>query len=399
MPPDTLRAIENTIEHVLHTYEQRGHQARALAEYEGILGTLDTLSPTSEVSRLRAYALMRAANVLTELERHREAAHQAAAALAAAHQSGDDIALGRAQMALAAAKLGSQQVAAGLDHLRHAATIFAEGESEEHRQGLAWVHILQAEVRALGLVESDPREVVERAEQALALLRPMTDWAGIDRAHAVRAGAWDSYGWAALWRTFEAEARLRPLPHSPATSEPQVVFLLRVPATPLHEPLAQLREALGPFSAMLAPIPDEALHIPLQRVGALAPATRDHLCANAARLLRAVAPLTLTIGNLNAFPDRLFLEVHDAEGRLAALRDRLRAAARLRPTPHREMIPHLPLALPTESGPAPAPLRGALLPFRRWPIAALDVTAVEFALLAPTPIPTPTILATLPLGQ
>lgn len=410
MAADLLKTIEADLERALQEYEQRGEPAVALVAYERALTDLDRLPRSADVQRLRAYALMRAANVLNELDRLDEALVSSERALIAAERSDDEIALGRAQLAQAAVQLTRRETDQGLLMLRVAAETFARDDSADHREGLAWVHIIQAETRLLGLIESEPTEIVARAEEALALLRPLASWPAIDRSHAARAVAWATYGWRETWQRFEREATLRREPVDGLATrggERLVLFVVRVPSGPVIEGLKPLRAALAPFKDCLSLHTDHSLRIMVHPVGFLAAevpapgevsrADLEELIARATAVVQGYGPLDLVLAHVNAFADEIFIEVHDTRGRLPALRDRLNhlhpsAAGGL------EMIPHLTIASPRTNAPAPPPVIEALRAHRRSLIGELRVREVELITIDPyrPHLPVQSI-ATLPL--
>lgn len=407
---DLLTTIEEDLERALRDHEQRGDHARALAAYERALVALDRLLRSASVQRLRAYALMRAANVLNELDRLDEALACSERALVAAQRSEDEITLGRAQLAQAAVQLTRRETEQGLLMLHAAAETFTRGDSRDHREGLGWVHIIQADLRLLGLVRSEPAEIVARAEQALALLRPLANWSGVDRAHTARAAAWATYGWRETWQRFEREAILRGSPSTGLAWQAEartVCFAIRVPAESVSESLKPLRAALIPFEDCISLHPDYSLHIAVHTVGIVStradsrdeitPAELEDVVTRARALVQNLGPLKLVFANVNAVPEAIFVEVHDPSGRLLALRDRLNS---LRPTaaPAVEMIPHLAIASPAIDAPAPRGLIEALRGYRRWPIEEWLVQEVELVTLDPArPFAPLQRIATLPL--
>jgi hypothetical protein len=86
------------------------------------------------------------------------------------------------------------EITEGLHLLEDAQNVFESGESYDHKQGLGWYWILQADLANAGLVEKDPAEVVEIATRALEILEPIENWPGVARGYAARAVAREKLG-------------------------------------------------------------------------------------------------------------------------------------------------------------------------------------------------------------
>jgi hypothetical protein len=86
--------------------------------------------------------------------------------------------------------------------------MFEHHDDPEHRQGLGWWHLIQADIGNDGLIESAPEHALEEAEAALAILRPLENWPGVARAHAARAKAYDRLGKPEAARVARAAAKM-----------------------------------------------------------------------------------------------------------------------------------------------------------------------------------------------
>ncbi|HET7043110.1 MAG TPA: 2'-5' RNA ligase family protein, partial [Gemmatimonadales bacterium] len=138
----------------------------------------------------------------------------------------------------------------------------------------------------------------------------------------------------------------------------------------------QVHDALAGIDALL-PLPDDLLHCSLRAAGfqVIAKQRPDdvlrqdvgRIAERAASAIRPCAPVDVTVGPVNVFPDALILEMHDG-GALAGLRRALAAA-----TSHDAFVgddahylPHISLAFFEDAGPADA-LRDRLLALRALP--------------------------------
>jgi hypothetical protein len=54
--------------------------------------------------------------------------------------------------------------------------MFENGNSYDHHQGLGWYWILQADLANAKIVEKPPSVVVEIADHALEILKPIENW-------------------------------------------------------------------------------------------------------------------------------------------------------------------------------------------------------------------------------
>jgi hypothetical protein len=146
------------------------------------------------VRKLRAYLYLREANALRALGRHAEAGPVAEQELSAAMASGHQLSIARAMFSLGSTCLANGETARGLKLLDDSRPMFEHHDDPEHRQGLGWWHLIQADIGNDGLAHTPPDYALQQADQALALLRPLENWPGIARAHAARAKAYDRLG-------------------------------------------------------------------------------------------------------------------------------------------------------------------------------------------------------------
>ena len=78
--------------------------------------------------------------------------------------------------------------------MEEARELFEGGESYDHQQGLDWYWILQADLANAGIIEREPAKVLEITGRALAILKPIENWAGVTRAYAAKAEAYERMG-------------------------------------------------------------------------------------------------------------------------------------------------------------------------------------------------------------
>jgi len=197
---DRLREIEEKTEAALGSLEQDNQWAEALAVYQTAGAEVDALQvpktePTyQDAQRLRAYLYLRQANALRALGRYGEAEPLADKELEAAMASGDGLSIARAMFSLGASCLANGEIERGLKFLADSKPMFEHGEDVDHRQGLGWWHLIQADIRHAGIVADPPEAALEAANTALEILRPLENWPGIVRAHAARAKAYERLG-------------------------------------------------------------------------------------------------------------------------------------------------------------------------------------------------------------
>lgn len=190
-----LTELEQRTDEALGRLEQNGQWAEALARYQAAGAELEALGiprrdPAHKAARrLRAFLYLREANALRALGRHAEARPLADAELSAAMASGDRLSIARAMFSLGSTCVANGEIERGLKLLADAGPMFAHHDDPEHRQGLGWWHIIQADLSNMGVSRTPPDEALKEADAALAILRPLENWSGVARAHQARAGA------------------------------------------------------------------------------------------------------------------------------------------------------------------------------------------------------------------
>jgi tetratricopeptide (TPR) repeat protein len=197
---EKIKEIENQIEAALWDAETNEELEKALEVYLNAEGQLEALSIEADnpvyanQQRVLSYCLMRQGNILRQLGKPQEALELGKREITAARASGDEITLGRALMSTGTNLIVAGNVAEGLKLLDDASEVFARGEGYDHKQGLGWYWILQADLANAGLVEKQPAEVIEIATQALDILTPIENWPGVARGCGARAIARQKLG-------------------------------------------------------------------------------------------------------------------------------------------------------------------------------------------------------------
>lgn len=197
---ERIKAIENQIEAALWDSEVHEDLEKALQTYQDAESKLEALGIDAdnpaylEQQRVLSYCLMRQVNILRQLKKPQEALELGKREVAAARAAGDPITLGRSLMSNGTNLIVAGKMDQGLNLLDNAQQVFAKGDSYDHKQGLGWFWILQADLANAGLVEKEPAEVIEFATRALEILAPIENWPGVARGYAARSIAREKLG-------------------------------------------------------------------------------------------------------------------------------------------------------------------------------------------------------------
>ncbi len=195
-----LRELEERTDAALGSLEQNNQWAEALAIYQAAGAEVDGLAipktdpAYKEAQRLRAYLYLREANALRALGRPAEVEPLAYRELDAALASGHSLSIARATFSLGASCLANGEIERGVKFLNDSRPMFEHQDDFEHRQGLGWWYIIQADIGNAGIVSQTPAETLKHADTALEILRPLENWSGVVRAHAARAKAHERLG-------------------------------------------------------------------------------------------------------------------------------------------------------------------------------------------------------------
>jgi len=196
-----LRTLQHRTDETLDTLERENRWAEALELYQTAGAEVDALNVPRddpaygdayrEARRVRAYVYLREANALRALGRPAEAAALGEKELDTAMASRDRISIARAMFSLGSTCLANGEIERGLKLLNDSKPMFEYRDDDDHRQGLGWWYIIQADIRNAGMVADAPEAVVALADKALEILRPLKNWPGLARAHEARAKAYD----------------------------------------------------------------------------------------------------------------------------------------------------------------------------------------------------------------
>ncbi len=199
-----LQNLQHRTDETLDTLERENRWEEALEIYHAAGAEVDGLDirrddpayklAYREARRVRAYLYMREANALRVLGRPAEATALGEKELEAALASGVGITIARAMFSLGGTYLANGDVERGLKFLNDSKPMFEHGDDYDHRQGLGWWYIIQADIRNAGILPDAPEAAAAMADKALELLRPLKNWPGVARAHEARAKAYERMG-------------------------------------------------------------------------------------------------------------------------------------------------------------------------------------------------------------
>ena len=197
---DPLDKAEEQIEEILNGLEMKEKLPEALLGYQNeeskiIEVKVEPKDPLfSKKQRVLAYCLMREANILRQLGRSEEAAQTSDRELVAARESGDDITLARSLMSQGTSLILAKNIQGGLGLIDEARALFETGTSFDHKQGLGWYWILQADLANAGMAPGGHGQALEAANHAIPILTSIRNWPGVARAYEARAKARDTMG-------------------------------------------------------------------------------------------------------------------------------------------------------------------------------------------------------------
>ena len=195
-----IKEIEEQIENTLWSKELREEIDQALQVYLEAETKLSTLNITAEepgypeLQQVLAYCLMRQSNILRQKGELEGALAIGEREIAAAKASKDELTLSRSLMSNGTNHIITGEVERGLEMIEGAREIFMGGDSYDHKQGLGWYWILQADLATAGIIAREPSEIHEIADRALETLKPIKNWPGVARGYAARAEAYERMG-------------------------------------------------------------------------------------------------------------------------------------------------------------------------------------------------------------
>ena len=198
--PEKIKEIESQIDKALWEFEIHDQLEKALGIYQQTEAQLMALElheydpDFTEQQRVLSYCLMRQGNMLRQLKKPRDALALSEREIVAARLSRDEITLARSLMSNGINRIVAGEVDPGSSMLEEALAHFKNGESQDHKQGVGWCWIIQADLANAGLVNKGAAEVVIIATQALDIVKPIENWPGVARAYAARGAAYEKLG-------------------------------------------------------------------------------------------------------------------------------------------------------------------------------------------------------------
>lgn len=197
---EIIKDIESQIENALWDLEKHDKLKEALDAYLQAETQLDGFEIASdhpaypEQQRVLSYCLMRQGNILRQMDRVEEAVSLGEREIAAARASRDNLTLARSLMSNGTNFILIGNLTKGLERIEQARELFEIGMGYDYQQGLGWYWILQSDLANAGLLKTDPSKVVEMANHALGILKPIENWPGVARAYAARSIAYHQLG-------------------------------------------------------------------------------------------------------------------------------------------------------------------------------------------------------------
>jgi hypothetical protein len=197
---ETLKQLNQEIEAAISNYEQKNELEKALETYRNIENQLRELAVSRDdpvyksYQAVLAYCLLRQANMLRQMGKAAEANELGFKEVAAARESGDQLALARSLLSYGASLIDNDEREKGGAYLQEARTLFEQGQGEEYQQGLGWYWIVCADLMNAGIVPAHFMEVIETANEAIDILLPIKNWPGVARAFEARAKAYEGLG-------------------------------------------------------------------------------------------------------------------------------------------------------------------------------------------------------------
>jgi tetratricopeptide (TPR) repeat protein len=199
-PAAVIQTSQTRLDSTLAGLEMAGNLEEALDRYQSVvtdllqLGLSPSDSAYKEQQRVLAYAYLRTGNMLRQLGRMDDAILIGEKELDCARKAGDSISLARSLMSYGATLIVTDRAERGLSLIEEARQLFEQGTSFDHRQGLGWYWLLRAELVLAGKIDAEPDTVLAYADTALSILRPIENWPGVARAHALRAKVNETLG-------------------------------------------------------------------------------------------------------------------------------------------------------------------------------------------------------------
>jgi len=194
-----LLFLEKKLEEALILYEQVGKFDLALQHYKEVENELNSIIEQNEVEatqvhKLLAQCYLRQAGMLRQLGRFDEANVMNKNEIESARRSGSSIAYAQSLFSTGVNLLSNRQIEEGLTSLMKAKTYFEGGNTSEHKQGLGWYWIIQADLGNKCLIKLSNEEIINYGNKAIAILTPIQNIPGLSRGYEARSIAYKNKG-------------------------------------------------------------------------------------------------------------------------------------------------------------------------------------------------------------
>ena len=194
-----IKELEEDLEEAKR-YEEKVQPEQALKRYQEIEKKLLAIETTpgdsdyTEQNRVLAFVLMRQANILRQFGDLEKADATVNLEIEAARASGDNIAIAQSLVSYGTTCVTQGKKEIGLASLDEARELFSKGDSPDHKKGLGWFWIIQADMIIARILPGGDENIIEACTKALGLLEPINNRQGIKRAYEVRSNAYERLG-------------------------------------------------------------------------------------------------------------------------------------------------------------------------------------------------------------
>ena len=195
-----LQNFEDEVEAILNSLEMDNKLEAACKGYESLAKNIRALNiqpedkAYQEYCKVYAYCLQRLGNMLRAIGRQKEAAKLGEEEFRYAKESRNTLAIARSNLSQSANLFTEKRTDEAIQYLNNAFTLFQSNDSYDFKQGLGWCWIFRADLVNSGMIRGTVDDVIEAATQALTILEPIKNWAGVARAYDARSIAYENSG-------------------------------------------------------------------------------------------------------------------------------------------------------------------------------------------------------------
>lgn len=194
-----LLSLEKNLEEALIKYEQVGKFGLALQHYKEVeievkKYIINNAVEATQAHKLLAQCYLRQAGMLRQLGRLDEANVINKNEIESARLSGSSITYAQSLFSTGVNLLSNRQIEEGLYLLMKAKNSFEEGNTSDHKQGIGWYWIIQADLGNKGLIKVSNDEIINNASKAIAILTQIQNIPGVERAYQARSIAYKNMG-------------------------------------------------------------------------------------------------------------------------------------------------------------------------------------------------------------